>query len=148
MAAGGFTSGIVRPIAKLVMSWNDANAKYRWCTRSSLVPVRRTDDFCGPDRRVLGNDHLTRAASSEKRLLAIGHAAAHADERDELASSEVEHGLLPGTRSGAYSSLRVPWTHPHVLGLDLNRSEPAGTRRTAPRLTPGPRHKSPIARSF
>jgi hypothetical protein len=76
MAAGGFTSGIVRPIAKLVMSWNDANAKYRWCTRSSLVPVRRTDDFCGPDRRVLGNDHLTRAASSEKRLLAIGHAAA------------------------------------------------------------------------
>jgi hypothetical protein len=111
MAAGGFTSGIVRPIAKLVMSWNDANAKYRWCTRSSLVPVRRTDDFCGPDRRVLGNDHLTRAASSEKRLLAIGHAAAPA--------SSMRAGLV----FCQLTARRMARKDPQILWTALNRSE-------------------------
>jgi len=50
------------------MSWNDANAKYRWCRRFSLVPVRRTNDFCGPDRRVLGSDR-SRVRRRQKRLL-------------------------------------------------------------------------------
>ena len=35
----------------------------------------------------------------------------------------------------AYSSLRMPWKHPQVLGLDLNRSERAGY---AERLRPRP----------
>jgi hypothetical protein len=123
MAAGGFTSGIVRPIAKLVMSWNDANAKYRWCTRSSLVPVRRTDDFCGPDRRVLGNDHLTRAASSEKRLLAIGHAAAPPMSVINWRRLRSSMHSSPEPAVPAYSRLRVLRKLPQVLGADLNRSE-------------------------
>jgi len=32
----------------------------------------------------------------------------------------------------AYRRLRMPWKHPQVLGLDLNRSERAGTGAAAP----------------
>src|SRR5262249_28072474 len=46
-----------------------------------------------------------------------------AEQRDELASSWVEHGLLPGTRYAAYRRLRMPRKHPQVLGADLKSSE-------------------------
>jgi hypothetical protein len=64
-----------------------------------------------------------------------------AEERDEIAAPEVEHGLLPATRCAslqqaqdaleapaqpavpAYSRLRMPWKHPQVLRVELNRSE-------------------------
>jgi len=39
---GGFTFATVRPTAKLVMSWSDANAKYRWASR---VAARRTNEM-------------------------------------------------------------------------------------------------------
>jgi hypothetical protein len=42
-AAGGSTFAIVLPTARLVMSWSDANAKYRWYTPSSLAVVRRAE---------------------------------------------------------------------------------------------------------
>jgi len=38
-ATGGFTFATVRPTARIVMSWSDANAKYRW---ASFVAVSRT----------------------------------------------------------------------------------------------------------
>ena len=43
MAVGGFRFATVRPTARLVMSWSDANTEYRWYTPSSLVAVRRAD---------------------------------------------------------------------------------------------------------
>src|SRR6516225_6024629 len=37
-------------------------------------------------------------------------------------------GSSPEPAVPAYRRLRMPWKHPQVLGLDLNRSERAGTR--------------------
>src|SRR5215831_2760366 len=37
-------------------------------------------------------------------------------------------GSSPEPAEPAYRRLRMPWKHPQVLGLDLNRSERAGTR--------------------
>src|SRR5262245_44970159 len=47
-----------------------------------------------------------------------------AEQRDELASSSVKHGLpLPEPAVPAYPRLRMPRKRPQVLGGDLNRSE-------------------------
>jgi hypothetical protein len=45
-AAGGFTFATVRPSAKLVMSWSDANAEISLVhTLLSLAGVRRTNEI-------------------------------------------------------------------------------------------------------
>src|SRR5262249_60545953 len=50
-----------------------------------------------------------------------------AEQREELASSEVEHGLLsPEPDVPAYSRPRMLRKRPQVLGVDLNRSESSG----------------------
>jgi len=57
-------------------------------------------------------------------------------------------GSSPEPAVPAYRRLSMPWKHPQVLGLDLNRSERAGTRSGCARgRRHAYRHKSPIARS-
>src|SRR5438067_2578016 len=45
------------------------------------------------------------------------------EQRDELASSYVGHGLPPEPAVPAYCKVRMPRKRPQVLGIDLNRSE-------------------------
>jgi hypothetical protein len=59
-------------------------------------------------------------------LRGIGHSS-KAPAGDEAASAHVEHGdFLPCHDALVYHRLRLPHASEQVLGLDLNRSEPAG----------------------
>jgi hypothetical protein len=46
-----------------------------------------------------------------------------AEQRDELASPYVEHGLLPGTRCASLAQAQDAPERPQVLGVDLDSSE-------------------------
>jgi hypothetical protein len=73
--------------------------------------------------RLISDDrhpYLLRARRQQRR----GNGAA--EQRDELASSQVEHGSPPEPAMPAYSRPRMQRKRPQVLGMDLNRSEIAG----------------------
>src|SRR5262245_39619004 len=79
-----------------------------FCNRSAnplMLNDPRIGSFC---RKILGRERPRRRA---------------AEQRDELAAPEVEHGLLPGTRCASLPRLRMPWKRPQVLGVDLKSSE-------------------------
>jgi hypothetical protein len=57
---------------------------------------------------------------------ASGPRGCASEQRDELASTEVEHGLLPGPHCFSLPQAQMPRKRPQVLGLDLNRFESTG----------------------
>ena len=57
------------------------------------------------------------------------------EQRDELASSWIEHGLLPGPRYASLPQGQDARKRPQVLGVDLNRSESREKGQWVPKQT-------------